>query len=378
MVSNHTQGKIQTHSHGHKMWLPPTTDVTSYHSTPLPYNYPPAQGQPTCCPLLFSHPSSAYIKALSFCLNTPPQIPSLHSDLCTKFLPLSHTEVFSEEKKRLSKTAPQPIFVFSPTALITTWNDLFIYLIHKTTFSEHPSVCAQCALLRAGDTVVNEISEDLHPHGAHTLDCHPMEVWWSQGGLGSTNSPAPRSAPWYRVGINIYLLNGKNVPLPWDQLPLGGLPPQSSSCLPGGYRTQNAHCVPLETAIPTVSLPFLSWVSNLGLLVLTALSSRSNPQSPASSPGGHAIALSPWVIKAPGPHGGSWPSSQHQSSQLFSTKSSCSQNAWVILPPWLMVVVPCNSSHETFNISYLACLQESHLSIGHTVVKYIFCHFQLP
>lgn len=99
---------------------------------------------------------------------------------------------------------------------------------------------------------------------------------WKYGHcLGTTDSPAPRSAPWYRVGINTHLLNGKNVPLPWDHLPLGGLPPQSSSCLPGGYRTQNAHCVPLETAIQTVSSH--AWAGSLTLACLSWLTSVPAP-----------------------------------------------------------------------------------------------------
>lgn len=95
--------------------------LMSHHITALPCPITTVRlkaSQPGCR-LLFSHPSSAYIKGLSFCLNTPPQIPSLHSDLCTKFLPLSHTAVFSEEKRRLfQKQLPSPFLFFFPSHLL--------------------------------------------------------------------------------------------------------------------------------------------------------------------------------------------------------------------------------------------------------------------
>lgn len=120
-VSNHTQGKIQTRSHGHKMWLPPTTDVTSYHSTPLPYNYRPAQGQPAWLPPALLPPKLS--------LHQRPFFLPQHSspDPFTPFRSLhkisasfTHSSLLRREKKTLSKTAPQPIFVFFPIALITT------------------------------------------------------------------------------------------------------------------------------------------------------------------------------------------------------------------------------------------------------------------
>lgn len=87
--------------------------------------------------------SKAFLSACySLCLHTSPKIPSLHSDLCTEFLPFSlpGPEIFSGHSLKNSPSSPS--FCLSPMALITTENYyLVIYFVHKIILVRTHHVC---------------------------------------------------------------------------------------------------------------------------------------------------------------------------------------------------------------------------------------------